>query len=195
MFCYDFSYSLALLRALGVRFCMPILCLAAKNRRRKGTQAFPLGTPCFPTAFGEPSGFFVFSEILPLGRISARPRGETVAKSSAFFCLPLVVAMWREMQKERRCLSPMFSLKSGTKGEIQEGTSWRVSSAASWACQEAALKTGTAQRVTQSRSMSVKRRRCLKIQRLLLQPRPASRQHLESRRGFSFRWRSSLLGA
>ena len=33
----NFSYSLALLRALGVRF-MPILCLVAKNRRRKDTK-------------------------------------------------------------------------------------------------------------------------------------------------------------
>ena len=38
MFCYDFSYSLALLRALGVPAWVPFLCSATKKGHQKPEQ-------------------------------------------------------------------------------------------------------------------------------------------------------------
>ena len=195
--CYDFSYSLALLRALGVPAWVPCHCYSTKKWRKKGNQGV-----YYPLA----------------------PR-----KAFCFLRLPLVVAARRERQKERRCLSPMFSLKSGTKGEIQEGTSWRVSSAASWgvprrgrenrnssACDAVTQyerqkekqfeKSKTSPTASPCCARSVCGFVCLffalpqrigeeKAPRRSPWEPPASRRLFESRRVFSFFRKSSLLGA
>ena len=58
------------------------------------------------------------------GRIALKTghRGRRPLPKICFFCLPLVVAIWRAMQNKHLCLSPKPSLQSG-KGAVSKGGS------------------------------------------------------------------------